>query len=58
LSIFSGTSAFSASIETKIIKHKFDKKKINKSARVGLGKNAVNSGSDKLNYRFTINPND
>jgi len=58
MKLFSGTSAFSDSIKTKIIEHKFDKKKINKSARVGLGKNAVDSGTDKLNYRFTIKPND
>lgn len=57
MKLFSGTSAFSNSIETKIIEHKFDKKKVNNSKRIGLGKNAVESGTDKLNYRFTINPN-
>ncbi len=56
MKLFSGTSAFSDSIRTRIVEHKFDKKKINKSARVGLGKNAVEGGTDKLNYRFTITP--
>lgn len=58
MKLFSGTSAFSESIITKIVEHKFDKKTLNKSTRIGLGKNAVESGTDKLNYRFTINPND
>lgn len=56
--LFSGTSAFSDSIKTRFVKHMFDKKKVEKSTRVGLGRNAVESGTDKLNYRFTINPND
>jgi len=58
MKLFSGTCAFNDSIKTKIVEFKFDKKKINKSARVGLGKNAVDSGTDKLNYRFKINPGD
>jgi len=58
MKLFSGTSAFSDSIKTKIVEHKFDKKKIKKSPRVGLGKNAVESGTDKLNYRFTIDLKD
>jgi hypothetical protein len=58
MKLFSGTSAFSDSIKTKIVEHIFDKQKVNKTPRIGLGKNAVEGGTDKLNYRFTINPND
>ncbi len=54
MKLFSGTNAFYDSIKTKIVEHKFDKLKVNKSQRIGLGKNAVESGTDKLNYRFTI----
>lgn len=57
MKLFSGSSAFNDSIQTRIVEHGFKKQKINKSARIGLGKNAVESGTDKLNYRFTINPN-
>ena len=58
MKLFSGTSAFSDSIKVKIVEHRYDKQKVNKTARIGLGKNAVESGTDKLNYRFTIKPND
>ena len=58
MKLFSGTSAFNSSIKTRIIEHSFESKKVSKSARIGLGKNAIESGTDKLNYRFTINPND
>lgn len=58
MKLFSGTSAFTDSIKTKIVEYKFDKKQIENTLRVGLGKNAIDSGTDKLNYRFTINPND
>jgi len=58
MKLFSGTSAFCDSIQTRIIEHSFDKQPISKSTRIGLGKNAVECGSDKLNYRFMINPND
>lgn len=58
MKLFSGTNAFMDSIKTRVIEYKFDKQKLDKSARIGLGKNAVESGTDKLNYRFTINPND
>jgi len=55
MKLFSGTNAFSKSIKTMIVEHKFNKKEINITQRIGLGKNAVESGTDKLNYRFTIN---
>lgn len=54
MKLFSGTSAFSTSIQTRMISHHFDKKVVSKSPRIGLGKNAIKSGTDKLNYRFTI----
>jgi len=55
MKLFSGTSAFSESIKTKIIEHSFDRKRIEKQPRVGLGENAIKSGTDKLNYGFYIN---
>lgn len=55
MKLFSGTSAFSSSIKTRIIEYRFDKLKPNKSARIGLGKNALVNGTDKLSYRFMIN---
>lgn len=59
MKLFSGTSAFSESIKTKIIEYnKFTVAKILKGPRVGLGKNAIKSGTDKLNYRYFIDPND
>jgi hypothetical protein len=58
MKLFSGTNAFSESIKTKIVKNKFDKKEIKIAPRIGLGENAKMSGTDKLNYRFIINPND
>jgi hypothetical protein len=54
MKLFSGTSAFTESIKTKIIKYKFNHAELQKSKRVGLGKNAKQSGTDKLNYRFFI----
>lgn len=54
MKLFSGTSAFEESIKTRIIEYKFEHKQVQKSKRVGLGKNAVNCGTDKLLYRFTI----
>jgi hypothetical protein len=52
--LFSGTSVFQQSIQTKLVEYKFDKEEIRSSIRIGLGKNAQESGTDKLNYRFTI----
>ena len=52
--LFSGTSAFSESIKTRIIEYDFYKAEIHKSERIGLGGNAKQSGTDKLNYRFYI----
>ena len=54
--LFSGTSAFDESIKTRIIEYKFSEGKIQKSERIGLGNNAKQRGTDKLNYRFFINP--
>ena len=55
MKLFSGTSAFTESIKTKIIEHNFDKVEVHKSERIGLGENAKQSKTDKLNYRFYIN---
>ena len=54
MKLFSGTSAFSSSIQTRIVAHEFEKNDVFKSPRIGLGKNASKSGTDKLNYRYSI----
>ncbi|WP_373496185.1 hypothetical protein [Aquiflexum sp.] len=54
MKLFSGTNAFSESIKTRIIKYDFEKKTINKTPRVGLGNNAIESKTHLLEYRFTI----
>lgn len=56
MKLFSGTSVFSKSIQTRIIAKKFEKKKLIKGPRVGLGENAKASGTDKLLYGFSIDP--
>lgn len=56
MKLFSGTSAFSESIKTRIIKHQFDEIQFTKTPRVGLGNNAIKSNSHLLEYRFTIKP--
>jgi hypothetical protein len=56
MKLFSGTNAFSESIKTRIIKYEFDKREYTKTPRVGLGKNAIESNSHLLEYRFTIKP--
>jgi len=58
MKLFSGTSAFAESIKTRIIEYKFNKAEVQKSERIGLGENARKSETDKLNYRFYINPYD
>jgi hypothetical protein len=58
MKLFSGTNAFSESIKTRIIKHKFKQAIIQKGKRKGQGNNAKSGGTDKLNYRFFISPND
>jgi hypothetical protein len=57
MKLFSGTNAFTESIKTKVVAHTFEKSEIIKGNRIGLGLNAKENGSDKLNYRFVINPN-
>lgn len=57
MKLFSGTNAFSESIKTKIVPHDFAKSVIITKPRFGLGKNAIEAGTDKLNYAFMINPN-
>lgn len=52
---FSGTSAFSNSIKTKIIQHSFDHKELSKFPSIGLGKNAEECGSKHLEYRYSLN---
>jgi hypothetical protein len=56
MKLFSGTSAFEESIKTRIIEYSFNTAEVQKSPRIGLGNNAKLSGTDKLNYRFFINP--
>jgi len=58
MKLFSGTSAFCESKQTKIIKHKFEKRQIAQGPRKGLGKNAVLSGTDKLRHSFWIKLSD
>ena len=58
MKLFSGTDVFSESIKTRIIEHEFRKAEISKDKRIGLGNNAKQSGTDKLNYRYFIDPND
>jgi hypothetical protein len=54
MKLFSGTNAFSNSIKTKIVEHKFEQKEFFKTPRIGLGKNAEESGTNLLEYRYTI----
>lgn len=54
MKLFSGTNAFSSSIKTKLIEHKFEQKEFFKTPRIGLGKNAKESGTNLLEYRYTI----
>lgn len=56
MKLFSGTSAFEESIQTKVVSHNFDKSAISKDKRVGLGLNSKANGADELNYRFFIDP--
>lgn len=58
MKLFSGTCAFSGSINTHVLEYRFEKKQIVNRPRVNLGQNAVKTGTDKLNYRFTIDSND
>ena len=55
MKLFSCTSAFGDSLKARIIEYTFDRKKIEKKPRFGLGENAVKHGTDKLNYGFYIN---
>lgn len=54
MKLFSRTSAFSKSIETRFVEYPFEPKQITKKPRVGLGKNAVESGTDLLEYRYMV----
>lgn len=56
MKLFSGSSAFSESIMTKIIRYEFEERVLSKSPRVGLGDNAIKSNTHLLEYRFTITP--
>ncbi len=56
MKLFSETSAFSASITTRIIDYQFDESSIISSERIGLGQNAKTTGADKFLYRFFIPP--
>lgn len=57
MKIFSGMSAFSESKAPEIIKKEFKPLEIIKRPRKGLGKNAEESGTNKLNYNFSIKIN-
>jgi hypothetical protein len=54
MKLFSGTSAFAKSIETRIVKHQFETRSIRKTPRVGLGKNAIEGVADLLEYRYKL----
>jgi len=45
-------------MQTQLIEYDFSFNNIMSSERIGLGKNAIESGTDKLHYRFYIEPND
>ena len=55
MKLFSGTNAFSDTIQTKIISYKFSADKIKQTERIGIGNNGKANGADKLRYRFLIN---
>lgn len=56
MKLFSGTSAFSQSIKTQIISHKFNKSQMEIRKRKNLGNNAKENGFDKQFYAFMIDP--
>ncbi|MFD0751292.1 hypothetical protein ACFQZS_14170 [Mucilaginibacter calamicampi] len=56
MKLFSCTDAFSPTIQTHIVRHHFHKLDAVPLQRVGLGKNAVDSGTDQFLYRFQIKP--
>ncbi|MCC6187019.1 MAG: hypothetical protein IT256_07700 [Chitinophagaceae bacterium] len=56
MKLFSGTTAFEQSIQTRIVPYSFDKIEIKNTTRVGLGKNAQENGADKFNYAYLIHP--
>lgn len=58
MKLFSETSVFKESIKTKLIEYTFRECVILSKVRKGLGNNAKESGTDKLNYNFYIKPND
>jgi len=56
MKLFSGSNAFNSTIQTKFIPHNFVKSDVIKGLRIGLGKNAKESGADQYQYRFYIDP--
>jgi len=58
MKLFSGTDVFTESLKTKIIEYEFKESIIKNNKRIGLGKNANKSGTENLNYNYSINPND
>lgn len=56
MKLFSGTSVFNESIKTKLIDYPFTESEIKTKPRKNLGENAKESGTDKLNYNFYIEP--
>jgi hypothetical protein len=56
MKLFSGSYAFQDFQPIKVTAHELDKLEVNKGPRKGLVKNAVEGGTDELNYRFWIKP--
>lgn len=54
MKLFSEINAFSDDFYPRIIKHNFAAEKLAKTERIGLGKNAKESGFEKATYRFII----
>ena len=58
MKLFSGTNVFTESIKTKIIEYEFKKSIIKNNKRIGIGDNAKKSGTENLNYNYSVDPND
>jgi hypothetical protein len=55
MKLFTGTSAFEKSIQTRLVKHNFEPKEYSTKPRTGLGQNAIDSGTELLEYNYSIN---
>ncbi len=54
MKLFSGINAFSKDFTTRIIDYKFNDGNIEKTERIGLGKNPKTNNFNKYHYRFII----